>query len=182
MECATSAKGEILPFQNAVCLFPIESVSLRSVCRCSNLNIQPIQSRNVMIDNSKGYSVQPKVAIEFLGRFSPFKELGPTPIEEIVGELEVEFYPKGTPIFRREITEITHLHIIQKGSVKVFVRSESDTFTSSRTLAVKGRHWGDRGFWRIKNLMLLLRRWKTLFASCCHGNIPEACIGTAFVR
>ncbi|MGO8878893.1 MAG: putative nucleotidyltransferase substrate binding domain-containing protein [Desulfomonilaceae bacterium] len=81
-----------------------------------------------MIDNSKGYSVQPKVAIEFLGRFSPFKELGPTPIEEIVGELEVEFYPKGTLIFRREITEITHLHIIQKGSVKVFVRSESDTF------------------------------------------------------
>ena len=34
-----------------------------------------------MIDNSKGYSVQPKVAIEFLGRFSPFKELGPTSIE-----------------------------------------------------------------------------------------------------
>ncbi len=82
-----------------------------------------------MIDNSKGYTVQSKVAVQFLGRFSPFKELGLSLIQDIVGDLEVEFYPKGAPIFGPHFADVPHLHIIQKGSVRVFIRSEGDSFT-----------------------------------------------------
>lgn len=101
-----------------------------------------------MIDYSKGYAVEPKVAVQFLGRFSPFKELGPTPIQEIARDLDVEFYPKGTQIFRRNITEVTHLHIIQKGGVKLFVSSEGDTFML-KSIGGEGETLG--GSWLLGN-------------------------------
>ena len=82
-----------------------------------------------MIQNLPGYSAPPKIAVQFLERFSPFKELDSISIDQLAREVEVEFYPKGALLFRQHLTEVTHLHVIHKGSVQVFVRSESETLT-----------------------------------------------------
>ena len=94
-----------------------------------------------MTDNSAGYAVTPKVAFQFLRRFSPFKELDISINEELAKEIEVEFYPKGTTIFRQELTDITHFHVIQKGSVQVYLRSENDTY-SLRNIGGEGETFG----------------------------------------
>lgn len=95
----------------------------------------------MMTDNSAGYAVTPKVAFQFLRRFSPFKELDISINEELAKEIEVEFYPKGTTIFRQELTDITHFHVIQKGSVQVYLRSENDTY-SLRNIGGEGETFG----------------------------------------
>jgi CBS domain-containing protein len=82
-----------------------------------------------MNDNSSNFATIPIAAFQFLCRFPPFNELDVTVTEELARRLEVEFYPKGTTIFRQGLTDITHFYVIQKGSVQVFLRSENDTFT-----------------------------------------------------
>ncbi|MFH0960741.1 MAG: cyclic nucleotide-binding domain-containing protein, partial [Pseudomonadota bacterium] len=94
-----------------------------------------------MNDNFSNYAVTPKVAFHFLCRVSPFKELDVDIIEELVRRIEVEFYPKGTTIFRQELTNVTHFHVIQKGSVQVFLRTEDDTFTL-RNIGGEGETFG----------------------------------------
>ncbi|MFA6222097.1 MAG: putative nucleotidyltransferase substrate binding domain-containing protein [Desulfomonilaceae bacterium] len=94
-----------------------------------------------MIKNLPGYSVPPKIAVQFLERFSPFKELDSISIEQLAKEVEVEFYPKGAVLFRQHLTEVTHFHVIQKGSVQVFVRSESENL-SLKNLGGEGETLG----------------------------------------
>ncbi|MGC8602612.1 MAG: CBS domain-containing protein, partial [Desulfomonilaceae bacterium] len=101
-----------------------------------------------MTDYLKAYTVLPKVAVQFLERFSPFNELGTSMIHEIVGDLDVGFYPKGTLIFKSQITDVTHLHIIQKGSVRVFVRNSGDSFTL-KSISGEGETLG--GEWLLAN-------------------------------
>ncbi len=80
-------------------------------------------------DPNKISTAQRGPVIEFLKRTLPFSELPEQVLERLLLDLEVDFFPKGTTLFRQDETEVTHLLIIQKGGVKLFLKDESGEIT-----------------------------------------------------
>lgn len=73
------------------------------------------------------HAVAPRVVVDFLARTLPFNELDRTTLEDLAQQWEIEYYPKGSLIFRQGVTEVTHLSLIQKGGIKVYFQdSEPD--------------------------------------------------------
>lgn len=73
------------------------------------------------------HAVAPRVVVEFLAGTLPFNELDRTTLEDLAQQWEIDYYPKGTLIFRQGVTEVTHLCLIQKGGIKVYFKdSEPD--------------------------------------------------------
>ncbi|MCL6472671.1 MAG: CBS domain-containing protein [Firmicutes bacterium] len=62
---------------------------------------------------------------DFLGKVPPFQFLDTSVIRSIASKISIEFYPKGTEILAQEGPPSKYLHVIKKGGVKVFVKSDS---------------------------------------------------------
>ena len=75
------------------------------------------------------HKVAPQVVVEFLKQIMPFKELDDDTLYEIARHVRVDFFPKGTKIFTAGETEVTHLYLIQKGGVKVFITDDEGEVT-----------------------------------------------------
>ncbi len=80
-------------------------------------------------DKSDVHSVTPEVVIEFLKKTLPFNELDDKTLQELALELKLDFFPKGTVIFRQDETEVEYLYIIQKGGVKIYLKDEEGMVT-----------------------------------------------------
>lgn len=65
----------------------------------------------------------PEDALILLKKTSPFSSLDNAVLQEIAGELLVEFYPEGHVILHQNGPVAEHLGIIRNGAVKVFVRT-----------------------------------------------------------
>lgn len=70
------------------------------------------------------HAVVPRLVLEFLRKTLPFGELDKTSLENLARRCILEFYPKGSIIFKQDVTDITHVHIIQKGGIKAFLSSD----------------------------------------------------------
>jgi CBS domain-containing protein len=74
-------------------------------------------------------SVVPKVVLNFLQNTLPFNELDIHTLKRLARNCLLDYYPKGTLIFRQDATDVTHLHIIQRGEVKVYLDSSDSEVT-----------------------------------------------------
>jgi len=57
----------------------------------------------------------------------PFRELDDFTLEDLAGRWLIGYFPKGTLIFKQDVTEVTHFHLIQKGIVKLYVERPGST-------------------------------------------------------
>lgn len=62
-------------------------------------------------------------AFKLLKKTLPFAFLDNAALKNMTREMLMEFYPKGRTIYRQDGPAAEHLHIIQNGMVKVFVRT-----------------------------------------------------------
>ena len=74
--------------------------------------------------DSRTHSVAPDVAVDFLKETMPFKELSDGVLDDLAKHCRIDFFPKGTRLFTYNETEITHLHLIQRGGVRAFIIDE----------------------------------------------------------
>lgn len=68
----------------------------------------------------------PKIIFQFLSETLPFNKVRHDRLSEFADSLEVEYFPKGSMIFRQGVGPVEYLHIVQRGAVKVFVITEQD--------------------------------------------------------
>jgi len=64
--------------------------------------------------------------VEFLEKVPPFQFLKKGTLQMIASKVSMEYYPKGTEILVQSGPPSEHLYIVQKGGVKIFVRSGTD--------------------------------------------------------
>lgn len=83
------------------------------------------------------YSAAPRMLLDFLRGNLPFSDLGPSELEHLSRHCEIDFFPKGSILFHQDITEVTHLCLIQKGGVKVYFRAD-DTAATLRDYGGEG--------------------------------------------
>jgi len=74
--------------------------------------------------DSSTHAVARDVAVDFLKSMMPFKELSDQVLYDLAKHCRVDFFPKGTRLFTYNQSEITHLHLIQRGGVKAFLTDE----------------------------------------------------------
>ncbi len=74
--------------------------------------------------DSSTHTVAPDVAVDFLKETMPFKELGTEVLNGLAKHCRIDFFPKGTRLFTYNKTEVTHLHLIQRGGVRAFIIDE----------------------------------------------------------
>ncbi|MEW6501982.1 MAG: DUF294 nucleotidyltransferase-like domain-containing protein, partial [Thermodesulfobacteriota bacterium] len=75
------------------------------------------------------HNVPPETVIAFLRKTLPFNELDDATLHELARHALIDFFPKGTLIFRQGQTEVNHFHLIQKGGVKIYLKDEEGTVT-----------------------------------------------------
>ncbi|GAB7078543.1 putative nucleotidyltransferase substrate binding domain-containing protein [Megalodesulfovibrio paquesii] len=63
-----------------------------------------------------------EMILEFLRQTLPFSELPEAALRELTKAMVVDFAPKGTVLLQQGVTSITHLMLVQKGGVRVFLR------------------------------------------------------------
>jgi CBS domain-containing protein len=78
---------------------------------------------------ASSYAVVPRAVFEFLARTMPFSELDRTTLENLSRECILDHFAKGTVIFKQDVTDITHVHLIQTGGVKVSMTTEEKVVT-----------------------------------------------------
>ncbi len=87
------------------------------------------------------HAVVPREFFEFLSKTLPFTELDRQTLEHLASRCLMEFYPKGTVIFRQYVTEVAHFHLIQKGGVKFYLSSD-ETLVTLRDYGGEGESFG----------------------------------------
>lgn len=73
--------------------------------------------------------VAPEVAISFFKGIMPFDTLDEETLKTIARHCRIDFFPKGTRILTADVTELTHLFLIQRGGVKAFLEDDSGEVT-----------------------------------------------------
>ncbi|HCF04847.1 MAG TPA: histidine kinase, partial [Desulfomicrobiaceae bacterium] len=63
----------------------------------------------------------------FLRQTLPFSDLPAEAVSHLARQATVDFFPQGTRIFIRAQSELTHLLVIQKGAIKLFVEENGAT-------------------------------------------------------
>jgi len=82
-----------------------------------------------MVQGNDVHAVEPAVVLEFLSKTLPFNELDHATLEELAGQFTIDFYPKETLVLEQDVTEVTHLHLIYRGGVKVYLTDSEDSIT-----------------------------------------------------
>lgn len=75
----------------------------------------------------KSHSVASRVVVQFMRDRRPFSELDDSTLQDLAGRWLIEYFPKGTVIFRQGVTDVTHFCLIQKGIVKLYVERPGST-------------------------------------------------------
>ena len=82
-----------------------------------------------MPDPNNVHSVAPETVINFLRKILPFNELDLPTLQELARHSIIDFFPKGTLVFRQGQTEVNHLYLIQKGGVKIYLKDQEGAVT-----------------------------------------------------
>ncbi len=80
-------------------------------------------------DKSGVHSVSPEVVLLFLKKTIPFNELDEETLKNIARHIIIDFYPKGTVLFKQDETEVEYVYIIQKGGMKIYLKDEEGNIT-----------------------------------------------------
>lgn len=82
-----------------------------------------------MTKNSDTHVAEPEVVLDFLGKTRPFHELDLPTLRQLARKCTVDFFPRGTLVFRQDQTEVNHFYLIQKGGVKIYLKDEEGAVT-----------------------------------------------------
>ncbi len=82
-----------------------------------------------MVEESQVHQADPEAVFEFLSKTLPFKELDTALLRDLAAACTLDFFPKGTLVLEQEVSDVTHLHLIARGGVKVYLTDESSTIT-----------------------------------------------------
>ncbi len=80
-------------------------------------------------DKNSVHSVSPEVVLTFLKKTIPFNELDDSTLRDIARHIIIDFFPKGTVLFKQDETEVEYLYIIQKGGMKIYLKDEEGGIT-----------------------------------------------------
>ena len=75
------------------------------------------------------HAVAPEIVLEFLAHTLPFNELDAETLGNLATSCIIDFFPKGTVIFRQDQTQIRYFYLIQKGGVKIYLKDEEGNIT-----------------------------------------------------
>jgi len=75
------------------------------------------------------HALNPGVVLDFLGKTLPFNELEPGDLEKLSKDAALDFFPAKSIILTQDKSEVTHLYLIQKGGVKLYLRDETGEVT-----------------------------------------------------
>lgn len=75
------------------------------------------------------HAVSPEIVLDFLKKTIPFNELDTQTLKKLASQCIIDFYPKNTLIFKQDVTEVTHFHLIQKGGVKTYLKDQEGAIT-----------------------------------------------------
>jgi CBS domain-containing protein len=75
------------------------------------------------------HSVTPEIVVEFFKKTLPFNLLDDETLNQIAKEVTIDFFPKGTMIFKQDETVVEHVYLIQKGGVKIYLKDEEGMVT-----------------------------------------------------
>jgi CBS domain-containing protein len=78
---------------------------------------------------ASSYAVVPGAVFDFLQRTMPFSELDSATLENLSRQCVLDYFPKGTLILKQDATDITHVHLIQTGGVKVSMTTHEKVVT-----------------------------------------------------
>lgn len=67
------------------------------------------------------YSVPPEQVVVFLRNTLPFNELALSHLQELAKQCVIDFFPKGSLVFKQDVTDVNHFYLIQKGGVKIYL-------------------------------------------------------------
>ena len=82
-----------------------------------------------MLQKNDAHAVSPEMVLEFLQNNLPFNELDTEDLKKLARQCIIDFFPKNTLIFKQDVTEVTHFHLIQKGGVKIYLKDEEGEVT-----------------------------------------------------
>lgn len=82
-----------------------------------------------------------EVVTDFLKTTLLFGELEDDLLLKLARQCVIDFYPKGTLIFKQNETEVFYLYLIQKGGVKIFMR-DRDGNTTLKDFRGEGEYFG----------------------------------------
>ncbi|MEN8136202.1 MAG: DUF294 nucleotidyltransferase-like domain-containing protein [Thermodesulfobacteriota bacterium] len=91
--------------------------------------------------NADPNAVPANVALDFLAGILPFKDLDRADLLKLSRKCTIDFFPKGTLIFRQGESEVSHFYVIQQGGVKTY-RSAADNEISLKDYRGKGEYFG----------------------------------------
>ena len=86
-------------------------------------------------------AVSHATVLEFLGNKFPFSELTRTDLMKFAQRATIDFFPKGTLIFRQGETDVTHFYVIQKGGVRSY-RLDALGNMTLKDFRGEGEHFG----------------------------------------
>ena len=75
------------------------------------------------------HAVPPEVVLEFLSHTLPFNELDADTLQKLAASCIIDFFPKGTVIFRQGQTQVQYFYLIQKGGVKIYLKDGDGSIT-----------------------------------------------------
>ncbi|MEA3546885.1 MAG: DUF294 nucleotidyltransferase-like domain-containing protein [Thermodesulfobacteriota bacterium] len=75
------------------------------------------------------HAIAPEVVLDFLQKTMPFNELEAEHLQELARKCIIDFFPKGTVIFRQDETKVDKFYMIQKGGVKSYLKDDEDEVT-----------------------------------------------------
>ena len=75
------------------------------------------------------YSVAPPMVLEFFTKTLPFSDLRYKELDKLSRHCFIKFFPKGSILLRQNISEVTHLCLVQKGGVKVYFQADDSMAT-----------------------------------------------------
>lgn len=91
--------------------------------------------------NSDVNAIPANVAQDFLAEILPFKNLDRETLLKLSRKCTIDFFPKGTLIFRQEETAVSHFYVIQQGGVKTY-RTGADNEIVLKDYRGKGEYFG----------------------------------------
>ncbi len=75
------------------------------------------------------HAIAPEVVLDFLQKTLPFNELETEHLKELARKCIIDFFPKGTVIFRQDETKVDKFYMIQKGGVKSYLKDDEGEVT-----------------------------------------------------
>lgn len=90
---------------------------------------------------------EPGAVLDFLQRTLPFNELDRDALQEVSKKCVLDFFPKNTLILQQDTSEVSHLHLIYRGGVKVYL-TDPEGVVSLQDFRGEGGYFGALGIIR----------------------------------